>query len=273
MAEPSNFVSNLVTHPYLRLIHVNHCVIDERWDWAELRSPYWRLYLNTTAGARICQPGQRPFAIPPNHLVAVPAWLSWAAQCTGQVEHFFCEVELVGLTRAAYRTAFDRPINLGTTWTKEFTTVIAQWCGGDKTTTVSWRLQTIAARVFEAISLQQADLKQEGLALAADDLRPTMGYIDQHLHRPLVIQELADFYGASPATLRRVFIARLGCSPGAYVRERRIAVAAEWLTGSTDSIEDIATRIGFSDRQALTKAFTAVMGRGPAAYRKSMGMG
>ena len=50
--------------------------------------------------------------------------------------------------------------------------------------------------------------------------------------------------------------------------ERRIAAATHRLAFTTESIDQIADRLGFANRYHFTRMFTKRMGTSPAAYRK-----
>jgi len=57
--------------------------------------------------------------------------------------------------------------------------------------------------------------------------------------------------------------------PAQFILERRVSKAAQQLIFSTDSIEQIAERLGFLDRFHFSRMFKARMGTPPATYRKT----
>ena len=64
------------------------------------------------------------------------------------------------------------------------------------------------------------------------------------------------------------FKARMGISPSLYIREKRIAKAKELLVNASDTVIDIAMKVGYSSNASFTKAFTSLLGCTPSAYRK-----
>lgn len=82
------------------------------------------------------------------------------------------------------------------------------------------------------------------------------------------LSELACAFQVHPTYLARVFRRRYGCSIGDYARALRVARAAGRLARqSAASVADIALAGGFADQSHLTRAFHALTGMTPAAYR------
>jgi AraC family transcriptional regulator len=73
--------------------------------------------------------------------------------------------------------------------------------------------------------------------------------------------------GIHPVHLTRTFRAFLRCTPGEYLRARRLDRAAEALTGGRDSLAEIAVRTGFTDQSHLSRHFRRGYGVTPGVYR------
>ena len=61
-----------------------------------------------------------------------------------------------------------------------------------------------------------------------------------------------------------------GRSPGAWIDIARIGKAKELLSGTSDSIIDIATAIGLEDQSYFSRFFRKQTGMMPSEYRKKM---
>lgn len=268
MAIVGSDMSNLIT-PSMRLIHVGRTTIDADWNWSELRAPYWRLYTNLDPGAQICPHEARPVAIPAGALVVIPAWLGWSAACHGQVRHRLAHVHIAGFSQAAYRHVLNRPFHLGADLGQRFIAATDAWQVPDQRAETGWVIQGLVAEALAGIHRQLGGQAGSLATQPTAALAGALNVVEERLHQSLPLQALADYQGVSTATLGRLFRAHLGCSPGAYIRERRIAVAAEALSHGRDSLEHIAEQVGFADRHAFSKAFAAIMGCGPATYRRS----
>lgn len=70
-----------------------------------------------------------------------------------------------------------------------------------------------------------------------------------------------------PVYLMRAFKRAYGCSIGEFVRELRIARAANHLAHSADSVCATAAQFGFADQSHFCRAFRTETGVAPSNYR------
>jgi AraC-like DNA-binding protein len=82
---------------------------------------------------------------------------------------------------------------------------------------------------------------------------------------------LARAAGTSRSALTARFADLLGTSPMRYLRDWRLYLAAEALTGTPDPIITIATGAGYGTEAAFTRAFTRQFGTPPAEWRRTRG--
>jgi AraC family transcriptional regulator len=69
------------------------------------------------------------------------------------------------------------------------------------------------------------------------------------------------------AHLARVFRKFKGCTIGDYVRGLRVQHACRRISGSDDSLADIALAAGFSDQSHLSRTFKQHTGMLPSQFR------
>jgi AraC-like DNA-binding protein len=81
------------------------------------------------------------------------------------------------------------------------------------------------------------------------------------------LERLAAAVHVSRATLSRRFTDLVGQSPMAYLAQWRLACAADLLSVSSDSVEQIARRVGYTSPFAFSAAFRREYGRSPRAFR------
>ncbi len=99
-------------------------------------------------------------------------------------------------------------------------------------------------------------------------LLPALRYIDSHLDRPVRVAALASLCGYAEDHFGRLFRTQVGQTPGQYMLERRIALAAQRLVLGDASIDAIAQECGFPDRFSFSRMFAKRMGVPPATYRR-----
>jgi AraC-like DNA-binding protein len=101
---------------------------------------------------------------------------------------------------------------------------------------------------------------------------PVVGLALRLLHEdpayPWSVVELADRTGVSRASLARRFSGLVGEAPMAYLTGWRIALAADLLRETNDTVEAIARRVGYANAFALSVAFKRVRGTSPTSHRR-----
>ncbi|HEY2710803.1 MAG TPA: AraC family transcriptional regulator [Caulobacteraceae bacterium] len=85
----------------------------------------------------------------------------------------------------------------------------------------------------------------------------------------LSLEMLADVAGLSPYHFARQFNARFGVSPMAFVRDRRMALAARRLVDEPrPALVELAFDLGFESQEGFTRAFKRAHGVSPGRYRR-----
>ncbi|MBN8523846.1 MAG: helix-turn-helix transcriptional regulator [Planctomycetes bacterium] len=243
-----------------------------------LNNSYWRLYLNAGDGAEVVHPGGS-HALSAGRMHLVPAWGSFTAYCRGNVDHIYMHFDpgepLRDIARQEHPAAvfFQRPIALAHDPGLEDR---LRRLVDVQTRAPVWYLRAQAVALAALVSgLDQlpaaARTSLENKHEEDDAILRTLRFIEDHLHQDIAIQTLAAQLEISTSYFFRVFRRRTGCTPQRYLQNRRIAVAAERLTGSSDSIEVIAEKCGFANRFHFSRIFARRKGIGPAAFRKAAG--
>jgi len=105
---------------------------------------------------------------------------------------------------------------------------------------------------------------------AVDDLvvRKALGYMDQNLHRPIIIEDIAEDADVSRVTLTTRFREKLGRSVTAEMQRLRVERVKRELTGTGKPVYKIAQSVGYSDARSLKPVFRKWAGCTPAEFRK-----
>lgn len=104
---------------------------------------------------------------------------------------------------------------------------------------------------------------------AVDDplVRQALGYIDAHLHRPILIDDIAEHLNVSRATLTNRFRSKLGRTINKELQRLRIERVKRELVNGDNPIHRIATVAGYSSVRRLNEMFSRVVGCTPRTYR------
>jgi AraC-like DNA-binding protein len=102
----------------------------------------------------------------------------------------------------------------------------------------------------------------------ATNLDPVRALVDRQYAQRLSVTRLAKAAGLSRYHFIRAFRQAYGLTPHQYVRERRIDRAKELLVTTPIAVTEICERIGLSSLGSFSRAFRALTGESPAAFRR-----
>jgi AraC family transcriptional regulator len=131
--------------------------------------------------------------------------------------------------------------------------------------------------LLQAASLIREQIDPQAVAAAADEggrllpwqARKVRDYVDGHIEGPIRVAELCALIQRSEAHFSRAFKRTFGASPHAFVIQRRLELAAQYMLETHTCLSDIALRCGFTDQAHLCKHFRQATGQTPAAWRRA----
>ncbi|WP_158880324.1 helix-turn-helix domain-containing protein [Amycolatopsis anabasis] len=102
-----------------------------------------------------------------------------------------------------------------------------------------------------------------------DGLAELLAWAIGHLDRPLTVADLARRANLSPRHLTRRFTAVTGTTPLQWLLAQRIHRAQELLENTSESVDQIADRVGMGSAATLRRHFNRTVGVPPDAYRRT----
>lgn len=109
--------------------------------------------------------------------------------------------------------------------------------------------------------------EEEPKAKISRSIMRAMEYIRANLHTKLLLKEIGKAVSLSPNYLATRFHEETGSTVQDYVRDQRVAVAAEMLKESDYSLSEIAKGLGFGSNSHFIKVFREQKGITPKQYR------
>ena len=106
------------------------------------------------------------------------------------------------------------------------------------------------------------------MTISAQVIETIVEWIDDNLHRPLRIDDIARHAGYAKWHLQRLFLQYKGESLGRYIRTRKLYLAARDLRDTDERVYDISLKYGFDSQQTFTRVFTRAFKQPPGAWRK-----
>lgn len=259
------------------------------WEYSELSVPYWRLYYNGKEGASILYNNNK-IAITPKHIYLIPPNTSYSsklfhypipqsgcnligARITNAndftdhkaIDHLFIHFDLQHSQISTNNNIFSFPI----------TTEIES-----KIESIMNYLQTISAINFDFqitlhinslvnLLLSKIELIEWCDSHNNNKILKTFNSIEGSLDKDLSNEKLAQSVYMATNSFIRLFKQEVGISPQRYIQKKRVDKACLLLHHSSDSIEEIASRVGFSNRYHFTRIFTQQTNISPSKYRKN----
>lgn len=99
-----------------------------------------------------------------------------------------------------------------------------------------------------------------------------INYIEDNITEELTIESIAQQAFVSPFYFQKGFAMLCGFTVSEYIRQRRLALAANEIISTDNKIIDIAIKYGYDSPDSFTKAFTRFHGATPTAVRKEGAM-
>jgi len=244
--------------------------IDRTWRY-DLQSPFWRLYVNNLSGAFITHAGRR-LTLEANRIYLVPAWVRFQSVAVRPIMQDHLHFYVTGLPPTLLRRLFHRPLLLSRDSVLDG--LCRRWREGFRSKASVAKLGWATSLAYAAVATATDDLSEGSQRACFDSLSklspigPALERIDESLSHPPTNPELARLCHFSTDRFIRKFRLIVGMTPARYGLERRVALAAQWLTASSRTIEEIADASGFTDRFHFSRVFKTRLGMPPVAYRR-----
>jgi transcriptional regulator GlxA family with amidase domain len=123
--------------------------------------------------------------------------------------------------------------------------------------------------VIETRPSQAPFMIPDHLAHADEIVERFERWVRSHLHQPFSLAKAARAVGASPRSLERRVRSVLGKPPVKFVHDIRVEVATHLLRSTTDDIEAVAAKVGYSDGTTLRTLLRRKLGRGVRDLRRT----
>lgn len=233
------------------------------WLFGNLSDPFWRLYWHRYPGEWMEHDG-RPVMSTPDRCTIIAPYTPFAARGRGDAHHLYIHF-LAGFpySMAGNHFALFTASPAMLAMVKALSDRLSageRRPAEDPLTAVRLCAEALSAVPWESWNATAPDSR-----VARADAHMTA-----NIGRAVSNEELASLVSMAPNSFVRLFSQITGFAPQQYLARRKIERACLMLQYHDASIEEVAERLGFTDRYYFTRVFKKIMGTGPAAYRKAM---
>lgn len=233
---------------------------NEHWDFPSVLSPFWRLYYNARAGHRVVF-GNRQIELTPDRLVLIPDRQLFHCQGIEPAPHTWLAFSVA--RPAAPQQSMPillHPLAAELSLLEQLAALFREQRHGSSRD----RIFHCSMALLHIVLSRPEICWQEHAPVA---VARTIQYIEQHYASPLHIPRLAGMVDLCTEALARSFKRYRGETIGQFIVKVRVQRAADLLAQTDTTIDDIATRSGFSNRFYLSRVFKKITGESPAEFR------
>ncbi|TCM99084.1 AraC family transcriptional regulator [Paenibacillus sp. BK033] len=139
---------------------------------------------------------------------------------------------------------------------------------GFETTILAGLLQLLT-RISRKLKMQDATGNHTSGSTRQSGLASLLDHINEHLAEALKVERLAQQAGISQRHFIRLFRQQTGMGFSEYVQHKRVEWACRLLSGTRQSVGEIAKQVGYQDPAHFREVFRKVMGMTPSQYKQS----
>jgi AraC-like DNA-binding protein len=246
----------------LKIIRYDHVHL-AIWETVTLR-PYWRLYYNPSPGALV-KLDERSYPLDKDKLILIPPNTPVEQHLVQPCDTLYLHFSLAQPYDLVKGKVFN--ISLNPSFRKLLKGILSAFSESDPHEKFS---PSFGLQLHALITNALATIPDKHFY--ADGIDPRVEHILELLHAtPLSDHhndDLGEAVGLTMNATIRLFGEAMGMPPQTYLRQLRLQHAAELLTQTALSLENIAELTRFCDRHHFSRCFKAHFHEGPAHYRK-----
>ncbi|MBU2929900.1 helix-turn-helix domain-containing protein [Winogradskyella psychrotolerans] len=286
LGDPSNKKQNFID-VNLKLLCCRYWYLG-LWDCHDMVYPFWRIYWNKNGGGQLTLQ-ETVYTMESNYLYIISPFTSFSTRYLKNSK-FDSGIHVSGKNLSEshneayyekkYLLHFFTHFNLGapfdnvspgifkielTDHLKERLVYLTERLkieNHDFKLTFNMRLQSF---VKEAISNIGPELWKT--IIIDDRVLTAHRFIEAHIEEKLSNPELAAIVNMAPNSFARLFKDEMNITLHKFIQNRKIAKACEIFDYTNDTIENIAFKLGFSDRYHFSRVFKSITGISPALYK------
>ncbi|MGO4911175.1 helix-turn-helix domain-containing protein [Leeuwenhoekiella sp. W20_SRS_FM14] len=275
------------------ILNIDYVQLNERWNYKNVISPYFRLYYIDDGAGEIYSPSEK-IILRPGHLYLIPSFTLCSLKCETYLSQFFVQffeeapggislfkdnrslMEIkaseidIQLFKKLLKINPGRGINRSDnpkiyekeTYYKEYRDL-----NRNMKTYVQFESQGIILILLSRF-LEYYRFKPEEIKKIPYAVLDAINYIQINLNKGLTVAELANYVNQSKDYFSRIFLEHTGSRPLMYIHEKRIERAQYLIVTTNKTLLDIAIETGFNTLPHFYKVFKKHLNITPGAYRK-----
>ena len=283
---------NLLNTLQISLLNADQCSVSN-WNHNNVISPFTRMYLVNGGEGKISH-GNKEYDLKPGNIYIIPGYTYCDYSTNSFLDHYYIHLipELAGGLNIYNIMDFKYEISATDRDLQLFKRII-QLNPGIKLREINPRKYTQDSLIQKAMVLNSAKeitshIETMGILLqlfsrffkSVKEVQETenlqhkgkiikaINYINENLHKNILIKELSDMCCCSNDYFSRIFLKIMGTRPIDYINLKKIETAQLLLITSDDPIEKISLEIGVDNYPYFNRLFKKYSRCTPGEYRK-----
>jgi YesN/AraC family two-component response regulator len=287
-------MSTLLINPCFSLLNTDHISLDHHWNYKNVVSTFYRLYLIDDGEGRLYD-HQESSKLEKNYLYLIPSFTLCNYECKTFLSQYylsFMEESQAGSSlfyhnrrvmkieaRSSDYQQFHRLLELnpnrGLQWSHnpqvyEKRPVLQRFRELNQTLSPSANLETQGI-ILQLLSrfMQPENFQSTRFQKIPSKVLEAIEFIQTHLHTNLTVAALAERANHNADYFSRIFFESTGERPLQYLRNKRVERAQVLLSTTEMTFSQIAEETGFGNLPYFSKMFKQVTGLSPSYFRKN----
>ncbi len=284
----------LLKHTF-SLLNVDYVQLNEKWNYSNIVSPYFRLYY-IDSGAGEISDVNKTVTLEPGYLYLIPSFTLCNLSCKDRLSQFFVqffeesadgmslfannnttfkleatEKDILNFSRLLHINP-NRGINRSDNpkvYEKNIFYKEYQELNNQQSLSVFMETQGIIIQLISRFLSPAIYKNQEHQHIPAKII-DAISYISLNLNSELNVTHLADRANLNPDYFTRLFRESTGNRPIDYIHEKRIERAQYLIVTTKLTLSHIAELTGFANPFYFSKIFKKVTGSAPGKYKKQL---
>jgi AraC-like DNA-binding protein len=284
----------LLRNPHFSLLNTDHIQLDHHWNYKNVVSTFYRLYLIDDGEGRLYD-HQESFKLEKNYLYLIPSFTLCNYECSTFLSQFhlsFMEETQSGGSlfynnrkvikieaRSGDYELFHRLLELNPNRglhrshnprVYEKRPILQSFRELNNKLNISANVETQGI-ILQLLSrfMQPGNFKLSSIQKSPSKVLEAIEYMQTNLHLNLTVTELAERANHNADYFSRMFFESTGERPLQYLRNKRIERAQILLSTTEASLSQIAEETGFENLPYFSKIFKQVTGLSPSYFRKN----
>lgn len=252
----------LPDHSGLILHETGYNEKNDSWNFPNTLSPFWRLYYNARKGHKVVFKNAT-YPLTPEYMVLIPDHQLFDSVGSNPVPHLWVTFS------SARRVDIRQKIPIILTperYELDIITKITELYDRNAECADRKRVFNLSLALLNIV-LCRPEIRWQ--TQNSPKIEKASRFIDENFAAEISINDTARRAGMSHAAFIKAFKSHQGVTPVRFLMQIRVRQAADMLTNSDLSIENIAEKSGFSNRAYLSRVFKKITDMSPAQFRKT----